>query len=163
MTEVVRIDRVGWRLRLAAVPPRALAGRLLALAVAAALGIDAYVHASNAYIYESNSGGLITEADIFYAEAAVAGVVALLLLLRPARLTWLAAFAVSASALAAVVLYRYVDVGAIGPIPDLYEPSWQVPGKLLSAYAEGAAAVLSLGGLALSWSRSAARQVVRAE
>jgi hypothetical protein len=58
-----------------------------------------------------------------------------------------AALGVGASALAAVLLYRYVDVGAVGPLPDLYENTWQVPGKLLSAYAEGAAVVLAGLGL----------------
>jgi hypothetical protein len=54
---------------------------------------------------------------------------------------------VGASALAAVLLYRYVDLGPLGPLPDMYENTWQVPGKLLSAYAEGAAVVLA--GLSL--------------
>jgi hypothetical protein len=26
--------------------------------------------------------------------------------------------------MAAIVLYRYVDVGAFGPFPDMYEPIW---------------------------------------
>jgi hypothetical protein len=46
-----------------------------------------------------------------------------------------------------VLLYRYVDLGALGPLPDLYENTWQVPGKLLSAYAEAAAVVLAGLGL----------------
>jgi hypothetical protein len=54
---------------------------------------------------------------------------------------------VGASALAAVLLYRYVDLGPLGPLPDMYENTWQVPGKLLSAYAEGAAVVLAGLGL----------------
>jgi len=54
---------------------------------------------------------------------------------------------VGASALAAVLLYRYVDLGALGPLPNMYENTWQVPGKLLSAYAEGAAIVLAGLGL----------------
>jgi hypothetical protein len=54
---------------------------------------------------------------------------------------------VGASALGAVLLYRYVDVGALGPLPDLYENTWQVPGKLLSTYAEAAAVVLAGLGL----------------
>jgi hypothetical protein len=57
------------------------------------------------------------------------------------------AVAVGASALAAVLLYRYVDVGSIGPLPQMYENTWQAPGKLLSAYAEGAA--VALAGLGL--------------
>jgi hypothetical protein len=40
---------------------------------------------------------------------------------------------VGASALAAVLLYRYVDLGPLGPLPDMYENTWQVPGKLLSS------------------------------
>jgi hypothetical protein len=54
---------------------------------------------------------------------------------------------VAASALAAVLLYRYVDVGSLGPLPDMYENTWQVPGKLLSAYAEAAAIGLASLGL----------------
>jgi hypothetical protein len=53
----------------------------------------------------------------------------------------------TAAALGAVVLYRYVDVGVLGSLPDMYENTWQVPGKLLSAYAEGAAVVLAGLGL----------------
>jgi hypothetical protein len=40
-----------------------------------------------------------------------------------------------------------VDVGVLGPLPDMYENTWQVPGKLLSAYAEAAAVVLAALGL----------------
>ena len=62
-------------------------------------------------------------------------------------LTTIAALGVAASALVAVLLYRYVDLGSLGPVPDMYENTWQVPGKLLSAYAEGAAVVLAGLGL----------------
>ena len=58
-------------------------------------------------------------------------------------------FLTAASALAAVLLYGYVDVGTIGPPPDMHEPTWQVPGKLLSRYAEAAAAVGATIGLAV--------------
>jgi hypothetical protein len=116
--------------------------------VAAAFVIDSFVHATNASIYDPPHGGLVTEGNLFRAEAVVAGLVALLLLIRASRLTWALAFGVAASALGAVVLYRYVDVGAVGPIPDLYEPTWHIPGKLLSAYAEAAAVLVSFVGLA---------------
>ena len=39
---------------------------------------------------------------------------------------------------------------AVGPIPNLYDPTWQEPGKLLSAFAEGAAVLLSVAGLAVT-------------
>jgi hypothetical protein len=45
------------------------------------------------------------------------------------------AVAVAASALAAVVTYRYINVSAVGPLPDMYEPTRAVSGKQLSAFA----------------------------
>jgi hypothetical protein len=89
----------------------------------------------------------ISQGALFRAEAAVAVAVGLLVLVRPRPSGWLAALAVAVSALAAVLLYRYVDVGALGPLPDMYEDTWQVPGKLLSAWAEGTAVVLAGLGL----------------
>jgi hypothetical protein len=38
------------------------------------------------------------------------------------------------------VVYRYVDVGRIGPVPNMYDPYWQPVGKWLSAVAEVVAA-----------------------
>lgn len=117
--------------------------RSLALLAAVAFVIDAAVHAANASSYDPASGGIITEGNLFRAEAGVAALVALLLIVRPTRGVWVLAFATAATALGAVVLYRYVNVGAIGPIPNLYEPTWQVPGKLPSAYAEAAGVVIA--------------------
>lgn len=54
---------------------------------------------------------------------------------------------VAVSAFGAVMLYRYADVGALRPIPDMYEPTWAPPGKLASAWAEGAATILTAAGL----------------
>ena len=65
----------------------------------------------------------------------------------PRRLVWVVAFLVAASAFAAVVLYTYVNVGPLAGLPNMYEPSWGPPGKLVSAIAEGAGALLALGGL----------------
>jgi hypothetical protein len=127
--------------------------RALALGVAVALAVDAYVHATSSRFYDPAHGGLITEGNLFRAEAVVSGVLVVLLLLRPSGWTLAAALLVATSALAAVVLYRYVDVGSIGPIPDLYEPTWHVPGKLPSAYAEGIAVVLSAAAIALTRAR----------
>lgn len=127
--------------------------RVLAVGVALALAIDAYVHATSSGFYDPTHGGFITEGNLFRAEAAVSGALAVLLLFRPSGSTFTAALLVAASALAAVVLYRYVDVGAIGPIPNLYEPTWRSPGKLPSAFAEGVAAVLSAAGIALARAR----------
>ncbi len=119
-------------------------------ATAAGLGVDAYVHAVDASYYAAPRGGAVTQGTLFLAETVVATVAALLVLvpvrasLRPA--TWLVAVAVGASALGGVLLYRYVDVGVLGPLPDMYEPAWAVRGKLLSAWAEGAALLLGAVG-----------------
>jgi hypothetical protein len=113
----------------------------LRVATATALGIDALVHWQNASAYDAVTA-TISQGELFRVEAAVAVAVGLLVLVRPRPSSWVAALAVAASALAAVLLYRYVDVGALGPLPDMYENTWQVPGKLLSAYAEAAAVVL---------------------
>lgn len=128
------------------------------LAVITALAIDAVVHLTSASSYDPATGGVITEGNLFRAEAATAGVVALLLLVRPRSWSWAGALAVSGSALAAVLLYRYVNVGAIGPIPNLFEPTWQAPGKLVATYAEAVASVLSGFVLAVTRRRSRLRQ-----
>jgi hypothetical protein len=114
----------------------------LRVGTAAALGIDAAVHWQNASAYDAVTA-TIGQGELFRAEAVLAVAVGLLVLLWPRRGSWVAAFGVGASALAAVLLYRYVDVGSFGPLPDMYENTWQVPGKLLSAYAEGTAVVLA--------------------
>jgi hypothetical protein len=74
-------------------------------------------------------------------------VIALALLIRPSRLWWAAALIVAASAFGAVVLYRYVDVGRLGPLPNMFEPTWALPGKAASAWAEGAGIILATAGL----------------
>jgi hypothetical protein len=118
----------------------------LRVGTAAALGIDAVVHWQNAPAYDGVTA-TVSQGGLFRAEAVVAVAVGLLVLIRPRPSSWLAALLVAASALGAVLLYRYVDVGVLGPLPDMYENTWQVPGKLLSAYAEAAAVVLAALGL----------------
>jgi len=124
----------------------AIGSWILRIATAAALGIDAVVHWQNAPAYDAVTA-TISQGALFRAEAVLAVAAGLLVLVRPRPSSWVAALAVAASALAAVLLYRYADVGSLGPLPDMYENTWQVPGKLLSAYAEGAAVVLAGLGL----------------
>jgi hypothetical protein len=121
----------------------------LRVGTAAALGIDAAVHAYNASGYDDPRVTL-SQGHLFRIEAGVACAVALLVLVWPRRSAWIAALLVAGSALGAVLLYRYVDVGPLGPLPNMYENTWDVPGKLLSAYAEGAAVVLAGLGLLMS-------------
>ncbi len=50
--------------------------------------------------------------------------------------TALIALLVSAGGFAAVLVYQYIDVGAIGPLPNMYGPL-RYPEKTLSVWAEG--------------------------
>jgi hypothetical protein len=107
------------------------------------LGIDAYVHLDLASAFEDVKTSTLSQADLFRVEAVAAIVAAVGLLVRPRRYTAGFAFLVAASGTIAVVLYRYVDVGAIGPIPNMYDPYWLPTGKWLSVIAEAAAAIAS--------------------
>ena len=119
---------------------------VLRLLTAAGLVVDGIVHLNYADRYDP-VGSTISQGDIFRIEASVALLIALLLVVAPWRkVTFGAAFLVAASAFAGVMLYRYVNVGAIGPIPNMYEPIW-FGQKTLSAYAEAAAAVVAAVGL----------------
>jgi hypothetical protein len=109
--------------------------------VAVCLAIDAWVHLDLASAFENVKTSTLSQADLFRAEAVVAILAALGLLIRPRRYTAAFAFLVAASGTVAVVLYRYVDVGAIGPIPNMYDPYWLPTGKWVSAIAEAVAAV----------------------
>ena len=68
----------------------------------------------------------------------------------PRALVWAVALFVTAGGVGAVLLYTDVDVGQIAFLPNLYEPTWDVPGKLTSAWFEGVGAVLAVCGLAAS-------------
>ena len=85
----------------------------------------------------------------------------MLLLVRPTRWVWAAALLVAASAAAAVLVYTYVDPGTLGPLPDLYEPTWTLPGKSASAIAEVAGALLAAAGLIRAWRRAGATSADR--
>jgi hypothetical protein len=115
----------------------------LTAVVIAALAIDAYVHIHLASSYDAVGSGLVTQGNLFRMEAALAIVAAVALLVRPRWYTALSAFAVSIGGVGAVLLYTYVDVGAVGPFPDMYEPVW-FPEKTWSAWGEGIGAFAAL-------------------
>jgi hypothetical protein len=121
---------------------------LILLAVVGLI-IDAVVHFDLASAFADVKTSTISQADLFRIEGVVALVVAAALLLLPRRSTALAVFVVAASAAVAVIVYRYVDVGKIGPIPNMYDPYWAPVGKWLSAVAEIVAALAAAALLAL--------------
>jgi hypothetical protein len=120
--------------------------RGIGLVVAVGLVVDAFVHFQLAPDYQLAAPGGIGQGNLFRIAAVAAVLTALWVLVRPSRLSFAAAFLVAASALAAVLLYRYVDVPALGPIPSMYEPLW-FPEKTFSAVAEAVAAGAALVGL----------------
>ena len=119
----------------------------LRVLTALALFIDAGVHIYLAPGYQAANPGGIGQGNLFLLESAAAVVVGLWVLIRGSRLSFALALAVALSAFAAVMLYRYVDIPAIGPMPAMYEPVWFFE-KTLSAVAEGVGAVLAAIGLA---------------
>lgn len=123
---------------------RPAARAALTVIVLAGLAIDAYVHFHLASAFRHNRTSTLSETDLFRAEAVVAIIAAVALLLRPRRYTAAFAFLVAAAGFAAVLVYRYVDLGAFGPIPRMYDPFWAPAEKTLSAVAEGVAAVAAL-------------------
>jgi uncharacterized membrane protein HdeD (DUF308 family) len=133
--------------------------RVLAVVTAALLGVDAFVHLHYAHSYDQFHSSTMSEGTLFRIQGVVAIVVGVLLLIRPSVLTWTLSLLVAGSAVVAVTLYTYVNVGQLGPLPNLYENTWSPPGKVLSAVAELIAAVLSIIGLtmALRSRRAAAR------
>ncbi len=115
--------------------------------VAAGFGYDAYAHLDLPANFDANRA-LISQGMLFRAEAVAAIFAALLVLFIRHRVVALFAVIIAGSALGAVLLYRYVDLGTLGPLPDMYEPSWY-PEKTYSAIAE-AAAILAAAALLFS-------------
>ena len=123
--------------------------------IAAGLVVDAVIHLRLA-ADRDGIGSALTEGNVFRIEGAVALLAAVLVVALPwRRVAYSIAFIVAASAFGAVVLYRYVNVGALGPLPNMYEPIWYHD-KTVSAIAEMVAAVAAAAAVArLLWSRSA--------
>ena len=124
--------------------------RVLALAVAAPMAVDAYVHLHDAAFYDQVRSSVVSQGTLFRAEGALAVATALVLLIWPRPVTWAASLLVAGSAFGAVMLYTYVHVGVFGPLPNMFEPTWALPGKLTSAWAEGIGTLLALIGLLIS-------------
>jgi glucan phosphoethanolaminetransferase (alkaline phosphatase superfamily) len=124
--------------------------RALAAVTAVLLALDAYVHLRYASQYDSLKSSVMSEGTLFRVQGVVAIVVAAAVLIWPRVITWVLALLVAGSAAVAVVLYAYVDVGPLGPLPNLYENTWRPPGKVLSAVAETAAFLVAIVGLVLT-------------
>jgi hypothetical protein len=109
------------------------------------LGIDAYTHLDLAHDYVFNRTSTISQGTLFRIEAVLAILAGVAVIVRAAWWSALIAFAVAAGGLAALLIYRYVNVGTLGPLPNMYEPIWFAE-KSWCALGEGLGA---LGALAL--------------
>ncbi|GGK08857.1 hypothetical protein GCM10011583_46150 [Streptomyces camponoticapitis] len=90
---------------------------------AAALALDAYYHADLAPQYDAISED-ISQGDLFRIEAGLSALAALLVLVWRRFLGDAFAWLVAAGGLALLLVYRYVNVGVLGPFPNMYEPLW---------------------------------------
>ncbi|TDD79788.1 hypothetical protein E1293_22445 [Actinomadura darangshiensis] len=116
--------------------------------MAAGLAADAVVHWRLAPDFSPgphSPSSTIHADDLFRAEAVVAVVAGLLVLFWARRWTYAIAFIVAASAAGAVLLYYSVDVGQLGPLPKMYDPTWSSD-KTISLAGEAVAAIAALIG-----------------
>lgn len=107
------------------------------LVAAAGLVYVAYAHLDLAASFDANAAS-VSQGLLFRVEAILASVAALLVLISRRRVVSVLVALLAAGALGAVLLYRYLDVGALGPLPNMYEPIWY-PEKIFSAVAAGGA------------------------
>ena len=128
-------------------PPRQAAVTAARLIAVAGLSIDAYVHLDLASTY-AEAQAPVNEGTLFRAEAVLALLTGLALITSARRLPFALSLAVSASALTVMLVSRYVDLGPLGPFPDLYDPV-RFPEKLWAAGGEAAAVVASAAGILL--------------
>lgn len=127
---------------------RRATSRWLAAAAALALAVSSYLHVDLAQ-GPLVGGGQLTLAALFLAQAVVAGVTALAVLLRPTRPVWAIALLVAGGSLLALVVSVYVQIPAVGPFPSIYEPFWYGD-KVVAAVSAGVACVVALVALPLT-------------
>lgn len=134
---------------------------LIVIAIAG-LAIDAWTHFDLASTYRFNRTSTVNEAVLFRIEASLAIVAAVWLLLQPKLLAIVFGVLLTGGGAFALVLYRYVDVGKLGPIPNMYEPIWTGEKQLsLAGELVALAALLALLGIHVV-ERQSAKQPVAA-
>jgi hypothetical protein len=115
----------------------------------AALATSAFVHIDLAGSHDYP--GTISGSVLFDAQGATAAAVALVLLVTGHRLAWGAAALVGIASFVAVMVSRYGTFGAIGPLPNMTDHTWQPsPEKPLSAVVEAALPVLAVAWFAFT-------------
>jgi hypothetical protein len=124
--------------------------RLLAVAIAVALVLNAWIHIRLAGPFDANPGALLSQGALFRIQAAVNIVVAILVVVRPRPWTMLAAFAVAAGGAGILLLTTLVPIdGTALGMPYLFEPGWY-PAKQTSLVLQVVAAVFAVGSIVRS-------------
>ena len=152
---------MSWEVARSELKPRARSLWVLRVGVAATLVVSAVIHVQLAPGYQQAAPGGIGQGTLFLVQAGAAVLAAVFVLVKASRTAFAAAAVIALSSLAAVILYRYVQVPAVGPLPSMYEPVWYAA-KSITAVAEAAAGALAAAGYALlqknrSGSKTAAR------
>ena len=98
----------------------------LVVVVVVGLAVDAYVHLHLARTFDPIRG-TISQGQLFRVEGYAAILAGLFLLVRPGRWSAAVAAVVAGGGLAAVLVYAVVDVGPLGPLPNMYDPTWSSP------------------------------------
>jgi hypothetical protein len=121
---------------------------LLRVITAVGLAVDARVHLKLAPAYDAIKSSTVSQGELFRIEAWLAIAAAVLVLVPGRRIVSLIAVLVAGGGLVPLLVYRYFDIGAIGPLPPMYEPVWY-PDKThtLIAQAVATVAALALGAI----------------
>ncbi len=112
--------------------------------VVVGLAVDAYTHLDLAGQYRFNRTATVSQETLFRVEAGLAVIAGLVLIVRANVWTALLALAVAGGGLGLLLVYRYVNVGSLGPLPNMYEPLWYTE-KSWSAVGEALATFGSVG------------------
>ncbi|MFI1302582.1 hypothetical protein [Streptomyces sioyaensis] len=121
---------------------RRVARGIARVLAAAGLAVDAAVHARLAAQYDAVTA-TIGQGTLFRVEAVLAALAALLVLVWRRPAADLFAWLVATGGLALLLLYTYVDVGTLGPVPNMYEPAW-IRDKKIAALAQAVAVLATV-------------------
>jgi hypothetical protein len=129
--------------------PQGLLELAVRLALVLCLAVDAVIHYRLAPAMQLAAPDGLGGGTLFQVQATAAAAAGLVLLFTGTRLTYAIAGLVALSAFGAVLLYTFVNVPTIGPIPSMYDPTWSTE-KVVSVVAEGLGVVLAATGVVLT-------------
>ena len=126
-----------------------VARRSLQVVTVVGLAVDAYVHFKLAANYDGVKA-TISQGQLFRLEAVLAVIAAVLLIWRPGRITAGIAALVAGGGTFALLLYYFVNVGQIGPMPNMYEHVFYAE-KTITLIAQIIATFTALALVVIGW------------